>query len=405
MGLGVQLLLVYHNRSVVQVQVGKGKFVSSPSWWFLLGTMIPSFLVSYCMLFAIRKGAVQLGLLDRPGQRKVHAHPIPLGGGLGIWAGLFLTFALGSVAVFFVEGTEDWIPQSLQPHWPGLRRQAGQLWGLLGGGTCLMILGLLDDRRGLPWPLRLGTEILVASLVVYWQGLQLTAFIELPWFTSLLSVLWIVALVNSFNMLDNMDGLSGGVALIVASALALMLLTQPQSNGLQPQLFVASMMLCLAGSLLGFLMHNWTPARIFMGDAGSYFIGYWVAIGTLLANYTGYRSEHPHAILAPLCLLAIPLYDMVSVIWIRLREGRSPFQADRRHFSHRLVELGLSKPTAVLTIYLATIVTSLGALVLPRTDSWGACVVILIVVCMLALIYVLENARSNSPGQGKQNPE
>ncbi len=254
-----------------------------------------------------------------------------------------------------------------------------------------MFLGLADDRRGIPWQLRLVVEVSVAVFVVYTQGLQLTAFIDLPWITGLLSVLWIVGLINSFNMLDNMDGLSGGVAAIASSMLAMMLLIQPQRAGQQPQLFVAAMLLVLVGSLLGFLRHNWPPAKIFMGDAGSYFVGYWIAVSTLLATYTGYRGESPHAVLAPLFVLAIPLYDMLSVIMIRLREGRSPFEGDKRHFSHRLVELGLSKKNAVFTIYLATLTCSMCALLLPRTDLIGAALLLTIVACMLLLVAILEH--------------
>jgi UDP-GlcNAc:undecaprenyl-phosphate GlcNAc-1-phosphate transferase len=254
-----------------------------------------------------------------------------------------------------------------------------------------MVLGLLDDRFGLDWRFRLSVEFGVATAVVYGQHLQLTAYIPLPWLTSALSVFWIVMLINAFNMLDNMDALSGGVASIVCAMLSLMLLTTPETSLGQPQLFVAAMMLALLGGLLGFLRHNWPPAKIFMGDAGSYFVGYWIAIGTLLSTYPGAKGTTPHAVLAPLCLLAIPLYDMLSVIWIRVRDGRSPFQADKKHFSHRLVELGMTKTQAVATIYLATITCSLGALILPRTDLVGAAIVLAIVVAMLALIAVLES--------------
>ena len=203
-------------------------------------------------------------------------------------------------------------------------------------------------------------------------------------------------LINSFNMLDNMDALSGGVAAIIGAMLALMLIVTPEPSRGQPQLFVAAMLLVLVGALLGFLKHNWPPATIFMGDAGSYFVGYWIAIASLLSTYTDAKGATPHAVLAPLCVLAIPLYDMVSVIWIRIREGRSPFQADKRHFSHRLVDLGMTKKQAVITIYLATVTCSLGALLLPRTDIWGAVIVLSIVFCMLALVGVLESLTGSS---------
>ena len=367
----------------------------------LLVTVLPAFLISVFAVGFIKRYSQSLGLLDKPNARKIHTVPVPLGGGLGIWLGVTGTFLIGTMGLFFLHfnqpfGLDEpqgqgWLPTRLQEHLPGLASKVFQIWVLLGGGTILAILGLLDDRFSLPWKPRLAIEFIVAATVVYWQNLQLTAFIGIPWLTSMLSVIWIVMLINSFNMLDNMDALSGGVAAIIGAMLALMLIVTPEPSRGQPQLFVAAMLLVLVGALLGFLKHNWPPATIFMGDAGSYFVGYWIAIASLLSTYTGAKGATPHAVLAPLCVLAIPLYDMASVIWIRIREGRSPFQADKRHFSHRLVDLGMTKKQAVITIYLATVTCSLGALLLPRTDIWGAVIVMSIVFCMLALVGVLES--------------
>jgi UDP-GlcNAc:undecaprenyl-phosphate GlcNAc-1-phosphate transferase len=274
---------------------------------------------------------------------------------------------------------------------PGLLVQSPGLWILLGGATVLMSVGLIDDLRGLDWKLRLVIQFAVAAVCVFWQGWRLTLFIEMPWVTWLLSVLWIVMLVNSFNMLDNMDGLSSGTAAIAAGVLSAVLLLSPDPETQQPQLFVAGFLLVLVGALLGFLWHNRPPARLFMGDAGSYFVGFSIAVATLLATFTGYRSGTPHAVFSPLCVMAVPLYDMITVLWIRIREGRSPFHADKCHFSHRLVELGFSKPQAVLTIYLVTITCSLGALLLHRVDLVGAGIVLLLIVSVLALIAILES--------------
>ncbi|MEO8271302.1 MAG: MraY family glycosyltransferase, partial [Aureliella sp.] len=171
--------------------------------------------------------------------------------------------------------------------------------------------------------------------------------------------------------------------------------TSPDPSGGQPQLFVAMMLFVAVGSILGFLCHNWPPAKIFMGDAGSYFVGFWIAVATLLATYAGYQGETPHAVVAPLIVMAIPLYDMTSVIWIRLREGRSPFEADKRHFSHRLVDLGMTKKQAVLTIYLATGTCAVGALLLPRVDVWGAGLIVLSTLLVLGLVVMLESVRQN----------
>ncbi len=362
-------------------------------------SLVPSLLISVLAVAFVRRAAERFGLLDKPGARKVHTTPIPLGGGLGIWAGVVGTIAMGTSVVLIVANNKwaaDLLPADVARYAPGLVGKCGEIWFLIGCGTVLMLLGLVDDRRGLPWQLRIGIEFLVATVCVYGQGLQLTAFIELPWLTGILSVLWIVALINSFNMLDNMDALSGGVATISAGFLAAMLLSSPDPQSNQPQIFVAAMLLMLAGGLLGFLVHNWPPAKIFMGDAGSYFVGFWIAVATLLATYAGYQGGTPQAVIAPLCVLAVPLYDMTSVILIRLREGRSPFQGDKRHFSHRLVDLGMTKKQAVLTIYLTTATCSIGALLLPLVSWTGAVLIIVNVVLVLSLVAVLESVRKKS---------
>lgn len=371
--------------------------------WVVLGAVLPSLLIAWLAVPVVRRLALRWQLVDKPGARKVHTSPTPMGGGLAIWLGVVTPLALGQLVLFLVtrdgslaETIRSWLPGFVTPHLGGLVERSSALWVLLGGGTVLMLVGLADDRWGLGWKVRLSIQAAVAAVCVISQGWQLTAFIQVPWITWALSVVWIVALINSFNMLDNMDALSGGVAAIIAAMLAAVLLVTPDVSTGQPQLFVSGFLLVIVGSLLGFLWHNRPPARIFMGDAGSYFVGFCIAISTLLATYTQYYGARPHAVLAPLCVMAVPLYDMVSVIWIRVREGRSPFQGDKSHFSHRLVDLGLSKGQAVLTIYLTTATCGLGALVLQRVDWIGAVVVVLMILCILGLIAILETtARRN----------
>jgi UDP-GlcNAc:undecaprenyl-phosphate GlcNAc-1-phosphate transferase len=224
---------------------------------------------------------------------------------------------------------------------------------------------------------------------VVWQGWRLTVFVDQPMLTNVLSVLWIVGIVNAFNLLDNMDGLSAGVAWIAAVLLAVVMLMGPHAEPAGPQLFVAGFLIVLAGAIGGFWFYNKPPATIFMGDAGSYFIGFCIAAATLMATFAG--NELPrHAVLAPLCVLAVPIYDTLSVVWIRLRAGRSPFEGDKNHFSHRLVQLGLTTRQAVATIYLLTFACGLGALLLHQVNVLGAIVILLMIASVLTVIAILE---------------
>ncbi len=368
--------------------------------WVVALAAVPSLLVSLVLAYLVRSWAPRWGLVDQPGHRKVHARPVPFGGGLAIWAGVVLPLALGQILLELwhrspssADGTARlpaWLGSVgafVEPHLPGLLAQSRSLWFFLAAGTVLMLLGLVDDVRRLDWRLRIVVELAVAAAVVFVQGWKLTLFVDVPALTNLISVLWIVGLINSINFLDNMDGLAGGVSAIAAGFLAMYMLLVPE--GANPQLFVAGFLFLLVGAIAGFLWHNRPPARIFMGDAGSYFIGFCLAVMTILATFSG--PEVPrHSILAPLCVLAVPLYDTVSVICIRLRNGQSPFEGDTNHFSHRLVALGLSKTQAVLTIYLTSAACGLGALVLPQVNAAGAVIVALMIACLLGVIAILE---------------
>jgi len=366
---------------------------------FVGATVLPSLFIAWCATFAVRLLAPRWGLVDHPGHRKVHTNPTPLGGGLAIWIGVLAPFGIGQFVLWRIisageQGLADSLIARIAPayvkHLPGIWDHSDSLWVILCAGSFLMLVGLADDRWGIGWKVRLLLQFGIAGICVAWQGWRATAFINVPLLTGMMSIVWIVAMVNSFNMLDNMDGLSGGVAAITSGTLAaVMLLTLDPETG-DPQYFVGGFLLVITGALLGFLIHNRPPARIFMGDAGSYFVGFCIAVATLLATYTGYHSENQLAVLAPVCVMAVPLYDMITVLWIRIREGRSPFQADKSHFSHRLVDLGLSKGQAVLTIYLLTATCGLGALLLHRVDSVGAGIILLMILCVLALIAILE---------------
>jgi len=345
------------------------------------------------VLYPVRKHAIRLSLLDEPSGHSTHVQATPLGGGIGIWLGIITTFALGTLAVITLRHSPDLLnrlPESLIPYLEGASSRIGQIWGLIISATVLFLLGLRDDQTGVSPKLRLAIEFTVAAFVVYGLNFRLTAFIGLPWLTGILSMVWIVGVINAFNMLDNMDGLSGGVAAIIAASMSVVMLTTPDPGTSQPQVFVALLLLITLGSITGFLFHNRPPAKIFMGDAGSYLVGFLIAVSMLMATYAG-NDIRPHAVLAPLCSMAVPLYDMTTVLWIRLRERRSLFVGDRSHFSHRLVDLGLSRTQAVLTIYLVTITCGLAAILMTHVSIFQAAMVLGIVICMLLLIVILES--------------
>ncbi len=358
---------------------------------FLLAGFFSAAVLSCAMTPVVRKVAPALGLTDLPGHRKVHVQPTPRGGGIAIFLGLVIPLIAVIVACLFVPTGRsagiDQIVDSVQ----GSAHRLTQ-FAAIGCGACVLFFtGLADDRWSLSWKFRLGLQLTVALGVVF-AGVRATVFVGQPWFGFGATVLWILVLTNAMNFLDNMDALSAGIGLISSLLVAAILIILVKL----PAISVALPLVLLAGSLTGFLVWNRPPASIFMGDCGSNLIGFLLA--TLTVTGTFYESTGSrHVMLAPICVMAVPLYDFCTVIFIRLTQGRSPFHGDKSHFSHRLVELGLKPAHAVMTIHLTTLMTGLGGLLLYKVQDWtGAALVLALISCVLAVIAILETVGRRS---------
>jgi UDP-GlcNAc:undecaprenyl-phosphate GlcNAc-1-phosphate transferase len=300
-----------------------------------------AFAIAWTLTALLIRLAPILGLIDRPSDRKVHTQATPRGGGLAIFAAVVLALT--------------WAGQ-----FSDLGRQRELSVQVFGCALVIVVVGLIDDWHSLPWYLRLVAQIAVAFRAVY------VSVPNVGWPEIAVAALWVVAMTNAFNMLDNMDALSAGVALIAAGFLAAAFLrVEP------PHQVGATIMpyLVLIAALAGFLWFNRPPARIFMGDSGSTFLGFFLGIGSVRLAWpswpiTAERVLSPWGRAVSLAILAVPCYDMASVIFLRLKQGRSPFHADKQHLSHRLVERGLSRRAAVGDIWLLALLSGTAGLVM-----------------------------------------
>ncbi len=344
-----------------------------------------SLLLSLALTPLARRIARRIGFVDSPGGHKSHRDPTPYGGGAAIFLAAWLPPAVAIAAALTL--SDAWIAerfgQLAQALVGGLRDHAAQAGVILLGGAALFGLGLLDDRRPLGPFVKLAVILAVAALVAGVGRVRIAEFAGDAGSIAL-SVLWMAVIINAFNFLDNMDGLSAGVAALCMTFFAVCGL-------MAGQIIVPAMAIVFLGAILGFLVFNFPPARIFMGDAGSLLVGYMLAVVSILTSYWESGGRMPAFALAmPLVVLAVPLYDFTSVVIIRLFEGRNPFKGDQRHFSHRLVDRGLSRRSAVLTIYLATATTGLCATLLPDADLRQTITLLAAVLMVLLIIAILE---------------
>lgn len=368
-------------------------------WHYLfIYIFILSFSISFVLVPLIQKMAERLSVLDHPGERKIHTIPKPRMGGLAFVLS-FLMVIIAHVAGILALKNTDIVQQHLPMVTRNLERLSTvvpKLSVILVGGFLMTLIGLLDDyfRDKFSYKYKFLAQFAVAGLVVSF-GIR-TEFLPGTIADIVVSMLWIVGMSNSFNLLDNMDGLTAGVSVI--SALLFFVIAF-----VQQQVFMAFIFIAFAGSILGFLPYNFKPAKIFMGDTGSLFIGFMFGVLTLQSSYRVPGSHSLITIIMPVLILSIPLYDTLSVILIRLRGKRPVFIGDKCHFSHRLVNLGFSEKWAVLFIYLISLSVGIGSLLLPYTPLWGNFLILLQAVSIYGLITTLMIVGDKNNGYCKQN--
>jgi UDP-GlcNAc:undecaprenyl-phosphate/decaprenyl-phosphate GlcNAc-1-phosphate transferase len=298
----------------------------------------------------VRNIGIKSGRVDQPNARKVHQRPMVRLGGVSIFAGAMASLLI----VWWLGGFANLPPDK---EW--------QIWGVILGGIGFFAIGLADDLLNLSPFIRLLMQVIVASGA--WKAGVSIDFVTIPtfgivhlgWLSLPITVIWLVGMVNAINWIDGLDGLAAGVSGIGAVVMLIVALFMHQPAA-------ALIAAALAGAALGFLRYNFNPAQIFMGDGGSYFMGFTLAaVGVIgLVKIPAFT-----AVLLPYLILAVPIVDMSAVILARLRHGKSPFSADKRHLHHRLLKAGLSHRWAVLFIYSLTLWVGSLALVLARVPS------------------------------------
>ncbi len=349
-----------------------------------IGVLAVAFALSALLVPAAGWVARRFGILDAPGERKVHQVTTPRSGGIAVWA----TFTLVVLAGYFgvpLLSRLDWVQTHLAAPVAMLQeayRVQGKLVALLAGATIVFAVGLLDDVMGQRFKVgwKLGGQVLAAVVLV--AGGIRTDILHYDALNAALTVLWVVGITNAFNLLDNMDGLSAGVAFVASLVLLL-------NAWLLGEFFISLVLVALMGSLLGFLVFNFHPASIFLGDCGSLFIGFTLASLTLLQRYVSHASGTLFPVLMPVLVLALPILDTATVVFIRVREGRPIYVGDSRHLSHRLVSLGMRPPLAVLTIYLISLGVGLGAVGLAHADLVHALLILVQALAVVAVVLIL----------------
>lgn len=321
-----------------------------------------AFMIALGMALIITPGVIafarRTGALDKPDARKVHVRPIPRIGGIGIYAAFMVSIL---VQLLFVDLTPEFMMS---------------LIGLMVGGTIVVAIGIIDDYCDLPAKVKLLGQIVAAAVLVIAFDVRidfitdpLGDFIYLEWFAIPATIFWVVGLTNTVNLIDGLDGLAAGVSSIAAITIFLVAMEE----GIP---FVAMVTAALAGAAVGFLYYNFNPARIFMGDTGSMFLGFMLAGISVVGAV---KSAATIALIVPILALGLPILDTTFAIVRRARNHRPIFKPDKGHLHHRLLAHGFTQKQAVLLMYVVSGLFGLCAIALTAVSPQAAALIILIV--------------------------
>jgi UDP-GlcNAc:undecaprenyl-phosphate/decaprenyl-phosphate GlcNAc-1-phosphate transferase len=321
---------------------------------FILVAFVPALVTALLLVPLLRRAALAAGLVAQVRPDRLHREVRPYGGGLAIAATLGLAFiVVAALPCMNLAGADG-----LRAAWPFLLR-------LALGAFLFLVLGLIDDRFSLGAPAKLALQFLAAGIVVVGFGIKATVWLSLPWAPEAVSILWIVVVVNAFNLFDHADGIAATAAVVAFGALA-------AGQLLVGERVVPAAALATAGAAAGFLVHNFPPARLFMGDAGSSLLGYLLAALMMAGRYYFPDSNMtPYVVFVPLSILAVPLFDLGCVLAGRLARRTNPFAGDAtRHLAHRMLAAGW-RPRSIV-VFVAVVSGVAGAASAPMYEVAGA---------------------------------
>jgi UDP-GlcNAc:undecaprenyl-phosphate GlcNAc-1-phosphate transferase len=323
-----------------------------------LAAFFSAFLTALVALPLWRKWCLRKGIVDDPGHRKIHDEAMPLAGGLTVMTALAIPAVLAILILWTRHQMALKVPPLDTTTTPlltyGVHKRSLELAAIFLGAIGMLLVGLWDDKHESRPAGKFFWQFAVAAMVAA-SGARITLFVPSTAFSFVVTILWILTVINAFNFMDNMNGLCAGLGAIGAFYFGLSAATAPV-----PQYLVALIAFLTCGALVGFLPNNFPRAKSFLGDSGSHLVGYLLAVLAILPHFYTPGNPHALAVLTPLLILAVPLGDMVLVVILRWRMGKPFYVGDNNHLSHRLVKLGLSRTRAVLVIWLLAI--AVGAL-------------------------------------------